>query len=85
MELKIADFGLASYVRGKSRRRTFCGTPYFIAPEIFDKKKGHSVEVDYWACGIILYTMLYGKCPFLSDNVDEVYSMIKKGKYLLND
>lgn len=82
MELKIADFGLASYIAGpKKRRKTFCGTPFFIAPEIFNRQEGHSFEVDYWSLGIILYTMLYGKCPFVSDNVEEVYRLIKEGKF----
>lgn len=86
MEIKIADFGLASYLRGKQRRRTFCGTPFFIAPEIINRiKVGHGYEVDYWSCGIILYTMLYGTCPFMSDNVDEVYRLIKKNEFSLSD
>ena len=85
MELKIADFGLASNISGpKKRRKTFCGTPFFIAPEIFNRQDGHSFEVDYWSLGIILYTMLYGKCPFVSDNVEEVYKLIKDGKFEIN-
>lgn len=86
MELKIADFGLASNITNSRRRRkTFCGTPFFIAPEIFNRKDGHSFEVDFWSTGIILYTMLYGRCPFVSDNVEEVYRLIKKGKFDLDD
>lgn len=85
MELKIADFGLASYIRGHQRRRTFCGTPFFIAPEIVKRdKNGHSFEADFWSCGIILYNMLYGVCPFMSDNVDDVYKMIKDNEYSLD-
>ncbi len=34
MKLKIVDFGLANYIRENRMRRTFCGTPFFIAPEI---------------------------------------------------
>lgn len=82
MELKIVDFGLASYLRGKQRWKTFCGTPFFIAPEIASRdKKGHSYEVDYWSCGVILYNMIYGQCPFVSEKVDEVYKQIWTGKF----
>lgn len=59
--------------------RTFCGSPITIAPEMFDSKQGHSFEVDYWAIGIILYYMVYGKYPFESknDDIDEIYDLIK--------
>ena len=77
MELKIADFGLATQIRGNQRRKTFCGTPFFIAPEIIRKQEGHAYEVDYWSCGIILYNMLYGEYPFLSDNAKSVYRLIE--------
>jgi serine/threonine protein kinase len=73
MKLKIVDFGLANYIRDNRLRKTFCGTPYFIAPEIVEKKWGYGFQVDWWSVGVILYTLLYGKCPFTSDKVDEVY------------
>lgn len=46
---------------------------------MFDSKKGHGFEVDYWAIGIILYCMIYGKFPFesKSDDVDEIYDLIQ--------
>lgn len=81
MELKIADFGLASTIVDKKRRRTFCGTPFFIAPEIVLRKDGHSYEVDYWSAGIILYNMAYGKCPFYSETTEEVYKKIKESEF----
>ena len=43
-----------------------CGTPNYLAPEIFDKVKGYSFEVDLWSIGIIVYIMLIGKAPFES-------------------
>ena len=39
MEIKIGDFGLASRVEYEGeRKRTICGTPNYIAPEILDGK-----------------------------------------------
>ncbi|CAF1166193.1 unnamed protein product [Adineta steineri] len=39
MEIKIGDFGLATRVESESdRKRTLCGTPNYIAPEVINKK-----------------------------------------------
>ena len=54
MEVKIGDFGLATRVeREGERKRTLCGTPNYIAPEVLGKK-GHSYEVDAWSLGCIV-------------------------------
>jgi polo-like kinase 1 len=65
MEIKVGDFGLASKLEfDGERKRTICGTPNYIAPEILENKNGHSYEVDIWSMGVILYIMLIGKPPF---------------------
>ncbi len=64
MQVKIGDFGLATTLDyDGERKKTLCGTPNYIAPEMLGKK-GHSFEVDIWAIGCILYTLLVGKPPF---------------------
>ena len=64
MQLKIGDFGLATSLdSGEERKMTLCGTPNYIAPEMLSAS-GHSFEVDIWAIGCILYTLLVGKPPF---------------------
>lgn len=69
MQVKIGDFGLATTLDfDGERKKTLCGTPNYIAPEMLDKK-GHSYEVDVWAIGCILYTLLVGKPPFETDTL----------------
>jgi len=69
MEVKIGDFGLATTMDHEGeRKKTLCGTPNYIAPEMLDKK-GHGYEVDIWAIGCILYTLLVGKPPFETETL----------------
>ena len=82
MELKIGDFGLATKLEFEGdRKRTVCGTPNYIAPEILDGKQGHSYEVDIWSLGVILYTLLIGKPPFETSDVKTTYKRIKANAY----
>ncbi|POW21612.1 hypothetical protein PSHT_02174 [Puccinia striiformis] len=76
--VKVGDFGLAALVKFKGdRRKTICGTPNYIAPEIlFDQTNGHSFEVDIWSVGVILYALLIdeGCQPNLPKHQSQRYS-----------
>ncbi|MCQ2819403.1 MAG: protein kinase [archaeon] len=83
LEIKIGDFGLATRVEyDGERKHTVCGTPNYIAPEILENKsEGHSYEVDYWAIGVIVYTLIIGRPPFETDDVKETYKRINENSY----
>lgn len=82
MEEKIGDFGLATKLEfDKEKRKTICGTPNYIAPEIISGKDGHSYEVDIWSLGVIIYTLLIGKPPFETSDVKTTYRRIKMNAY----
>ena len=66
MEIKIGDFGLATKLEFEGElKRTVCGTPNYIAPEILDGKKGHSYEVDVWSLGVIMYYYIFSLIIFI--------------------
>ena len=72
-QVKIGDLGLATRVDyDGERKRTLCGTPNYIAPEVICKK-GHSYEVDVWSMGCILYTLLVGRPPFETSSLKDTY------------
>ena len=86
MELKVGDFGLATKLDFEGeKKRTVCGTPNYIAPEILDGKIGHSYEVDIWSLGVIIYTLIIGKPPFETQDVKATYKRIKNNQYSFPD
>ena len=81
MQVKTGDFGLAAALSFQDeRRRTVCGTPNYIAPEILESGKynGHSYEVDIWSIGVIMYAMIIGKPPFETSDIKMTYKKIKQ-------
>ncbi|CAD7940432.1 unnamed protein product [Amoebophrya sp. A120] len=59
--LKVTDMGLAKFTLG--RTYTTCGTPDYFAPELV-YAAGHTVSVDWWTLGILLYELMAGHPPF---------------------
>jgi polo-like kinase 2 len=83
MDLKLADFGLATKVDFVGEKKmTVCGTPNYIAPEVL-QKKGHSFEADIWAVGCITYALLVGRPPFETTTLKETYLRITENNYIL--
>lgn len=81
LEIKLGDFGLAVVIEHEGQKRfSRCGTPNYLAPEMISGV-GHSYEVDIWALGCILHTMLEGKPPFQGGNTTDTYNNILKGRY----
>lgn len=86
MRLKVGDFGLAAQLEyDGERKRTICGTPNYIAPEILEGKYGHSFEVDIWSLGVIIYTMVIGRPPFETSDVKTTYKRIRINQYSFPD
>lgn len=82
MEIKMGDLGLATKLEyDGERKRTICGTPNYIAPEILDGKAGHSYEVDVWSLGVLAYTLLVGKPPFETTDIKTTYRRIRTNSY----
>uniref|UniRef100_A0AAY4DKJ3 Serine/threonine-protein kinase PLK n=1 Tax=Denticeps clupeoides TaxID=299321 RepID=A0AAY4DKJ3_9TELE len=81
MEVKVGDFGLAAKLElACNRRKTICGTPNYLSPEVLNKQ-GHGCESDVWALGCVMYTMLMGRPPFETTNLKETYRCIREARY----
>ena len=58
-----------------------CGTPAYIAPEIFKNNGYEGFTCDIWSAGVSLYYMLSGTQPFKGNNINELTNNILLGKY----
>ncbi|KAK3283862.1 hypothetical protein CYMTET_8458 [Cymbomonas tetramitiformis] len=76
--LKLTDFGFSKRIEGRSF--TTCGTPDYMAPELFSHG-GHTAAVDWWALGVLIYEMVSGVTPFFTNDEVLRVQMVKRGKF----
>ncbi|EPY53453.1 CAMK/CAMK1 protein kinase Cmk1 [Schizosaccharomyces cryophilus OY26] len=81
-ELLIADFGLSQFYDDSQyyMLMTACGTPEYMAPEIF-RRVGYGKSVDIWSIGVITYFLLCGYSPFVRSSQVEVIEAILANNY----
>lgn len=86
LNVKITDFGFARRLKEGEKLFDLCGTPGYLAPEtlkcnMFEDAPGYSKEVDIWACGVIMFTLLVGCPPFWHRKQMVMLRNIMEGKY----
>lgn len=86
LNVKLTDFGFAKTLKLNEKLFDLCGTPGYLAPELlrssmYDDAEGYSKEVDVWACGVIMYTLLVGCPPFWHRKQMIMLRNIMEGRY----
>ncbi|KAG9280615.1 NUAK family SNF1-like kinase 1 [Astyanax mexicanus] len=79
--IKIADFGLSNLYHKDKLLQTFCGSPLYASPEIVNGRPYRGPEVDSWALGVLLYTLVYGTMPFDGGDHKRLIRQISNGEY----
>jgi calcium-dependent protein kinase len=81
-QIKIIDFGTATYFERGKPHKLRVGTPYYIAPEVLNGN--YTEKCDVWSCGIIAYILLSGKPPFNGKDDAKIFEKIKSGKFSMD-
>lgn len=71
MTIKLCDFGWAALIEQRDIRKSVCGTPEYMPPEVMDNA-GHDLSVDVWQLGILLYEIMHGKTPFPGSELEQI-------------
>eukprot|EP01035_Chromulina_nebulosa_P017131 gene17131-22645_t len=79
--LKLADFGFAKQLAEAAMAQTQCGTPYYMAPEIFEMRDYDS-RADIWSTGCIYFEMLTGSPPFKGSNPKDLLNNIRSKPFV---
>ncbi|KAK4489460.1 hypothetical protein RD792_005269 [Penstemon davidsonii] len=73
--IKLADFGLATYIKPGESLHGKVGSPFYIAPEVL--AGGYDEAADVWSAGVILYILLSGTPPFWGKTKSRIFDAVK--------
>lgn len=77
LSVKIADFGSSAFIDPFGRLTDYCGSPYYVAPEVL--AQCYSEKCDIWSLGILMYVLLTGKPPYKGHTEDSILHAVAKG------
>ncbi|KAM6933723.1 serine/threonine-protein kinase Nek3 [Xenentodon cancila] len=79
--VKLGDFGSACILNSsKAYANTYVGTPYYVAPEIWDNKP-YNNKSDVWSLGCVLYELCTLRHPFQAHSWKSLILKVCRGAY----
>ncbi|KAI7851684.1 kinase-like domain-containing protein [Circinella umbellata] len=82
-KIRICDFGFGKFCERQQVLNTYCGSPFYAAPEMVTATPYRGPPVDMWSCGVILFAMLAGTLPFQGNDMPQLFRRINNGAYTM--
>uniref|UniRef100_A0A8C2GWH8 non-specific serine/threonine protein kinase n=1 Tax=Cyprinus carpio TaxID=7962 RepID=A0A8C2GWH8_CYPCA len=81
MNIKLADFGFGNFYNSGEPLSTWCGSPPYAAPEVFEGKEYEGPQLDIWSLGVVLYVLVCGSLPFDGDSLPALRQRVTEGRF----
>ncbi|XP_018605421.2 serine/threonine-protein kinase SIK1 [Scleropages formosus] len=81
MNIKLADFGFGNFYHSGEPLSTWCGSPPYAAPEVFEGKEYQGPQLDIWSLGVVLYVLVCGLLPFDGPNLPALRQRVTEGRF----
>ncbi|XP_051529817.1 serine/threonine-protein kinase SIK2-like [Myxocyprinus asiaticus] len=81
MNIKIADFGFGNFFRPGEPLTTWCGSPPYAAPEVFEGQQYEGPQLDIWSMGVVLYVLVCGALPFDGPSLPILRQRVLEGRF----
>ncbi|XP_066261864.1 uncharacterized protein [Euwallacea similis] len=81
MNIKLADFGFSNQFTEDNLLTTFCGSPPYAAPELFQGLKYDGPKADIWSLGVVVYVLVCGYLPFDGNTLQGLRNVVIEGKF----
>lgn len=81
MNIKLADFGFGNFYNAGEHLSTWCGSPPYAAPEVFEGKEYEGPQLDIWSLGVVLYVLVCGSLPFDGPSLPVLRQRVTEGRF----
>ncbi|XP_024609980.1 serine/threonine-protein kinase SIK2 isoform X1 [Neophocaena asiaeorientalis asiaeorientalis] len=81
MNIKIADFGFGNFFKSGELLATWCGSPPYAAPEVFEGQQYEGPQLDIWSMGVVLYVLVCGALPFDGPTLPILRQRVLEGRF----
>ncbi|XP_055975203.1 serine/threonine-protein kinase SIK1 [Sorex fumeus] len=81
LDIKLADFGFGNFYKPGEPLSTWCGSPPYAAPEVFEGREYEGPQLDVWSLGVVLYVLVCGSLPFDGPSLPALRQRVLEGRF----
>ncbi|NWT88653.1 SIK2 kinase, partial [Lanius ludovicianus] len=75
------DFGFGNFYKSGEPLTTWCGSPPYAAPEVFEGQQYEGPQLDIWSMGVVLYVLVCGALPFDGPTLPILRQRVLEGRF----